>query len=64
MNSEKVDSALDEIVRIRAVQDFLPCQGHDLHLPLEKSSEEELYQEIKESRAAWEDVLALEARVG
>jgi len=63
MNSEKVDSALDEIVRIRAVQDFSPARAMTFIFLLKKVLREELYQEIKESRAAWEDVLALEARV-
>jgi hypothetical protein len=63
MNSEKVDSALDEIVRIRAVQDFSPARAMTFIFLLKKVLREEFYQEIKESRAAWEDLLALEARV-
>ena len=63
MDPEKVHSSLDEIVRIRAVQDFSPARAMTFIFLLKKVLREELYQEIKESRAAWEDLLALEARV-
>jgi len=44
-------------------QDFSPARAMTFIFLLKEVLREELYQEIKESRAAWEDLLALEARV-
>ena len=63
MDSEKVNAALDEIVRIRAVQDFSPARAMTFVFLLKKVLREELDQEIKQSTAACEELLALEARV-
>ncbi|MBS1236879.1 MAG: hypothetical protein H6R37_123, partial [Deltaproteobacteria bacterium] len=63
MDSEKVNSSLDEIVRIRAVQDFSPARAMIFLFLLKKVLREELHQEIEENTAAWEELLALESRV-
>jgi len=63
MDSEKLSSSLDEIVRIRAIQDFSPAGAMTFIFLLKKVLREELYQEIKENRAAWEELLELEGRV-
>ncbi len=63
MDSEKLNSSLDEIVRIRAVQDFSPARAMIFIFLLKKVLREELYQEIKESMEACEELLTLESRV-
>ena len=63
MDPEKVHSSLDEIVRIRAVQDFSPAGAMTFIFLLKKVLREELHQEIKESTEACEELLALESRV-
>jgi RsbT co-antagonist protein rsbRD N-terminal domain len=63
MDSEKINASLDEIVRIRAVQDFTPGRAMAFMFLLKKVLKEELRQEIKESAAAYEELLALESRV-
>jgi hypothetical protein len=63
MDCEKVNTSLDEIVRIRAVQDFSPARATAFMFLLKKALKEELGQEIKENAAAWEELLALESRV-
>ena len=63
MDPEKVTASLDEIVRIRAVQDFTPARAMSFLFQLKKVLREELQQEIKESTAACEELLALESRV-
>jgi hypothetical protein len=63
MDSEKLNSSLDEIVRIRAIQDFSPAGAMTFIFLLKKVLREELYQEIKESRVTWEELLELEGRV-
>jgi hypothetical protein len=63
MNPEKVTSSLDEIVRIRAIQDFSPARAMTFIFLLKKVLREELSHEIKENPAACEELLALESRV-
>jgi hypothetical protein len=63
MDPEKVKSSLDEIVRIRAIQDFSPARAMSFMFLLKKVLREELHQEIKESTAACEELLELESRV-
>ena len=63
MDSEKVNASLDEIVRIRAVQDFSPARAMRFMFLLKKVLREELDQEFKESQGPWEELLALETRV-
>jgi len=63
MDSEKVDSSLDEIVRIRAIQDFSPARAMAFIFVLKKVLREEFAQEGRESEAACEELLALESRV-
>ena len=63
MDPEKVNSSLDEIVRIRAVQDFSPARAMSFVFLLKKVLREELDQEIKQSPAAYEELLTLESRL-
>jgi hypothetical protein len=63
MDSEKVNSSLDEIIRIRAIQDFSPARAMAFMFLLKRVLKEELSQEIKESAAACEELLTLESRV-
>ncbi len=63
MDPEKVNASLDEIVRIRAVQDFPPARAMAFMFLLKKVLREELHQEIKQSTEACEELMALEARV-
>jgi hypothetical protein len=63
MDSAKISSSLDEIVRMRAVQDFSPAGAMTFIFLLKKVLREELGQELKESTAACEEMRALEARV-
>jgi hypothetical protein len=63
MDSEKVDSSLDEIVRIRAIQDFSPARAMAFIFLLKGVLRDELAREIKENTAACEGLLALEARI-
>jgi hypothetical protein len=63
MDSEKLNASLDEIVRMRAIQDFSAARAMTFIFLLKKVLREELDQEIKESASACEELLALEARV-
>ncbi|MGE5841939.1 MAG: RsbRD N-terminal domain-containing protein [Deltaproteobacteria bacterium] len=63
MDGEKLNASLDEVVRIRAVQEFSPSRAMIFVFLLKKVLREELYQELKENAAAWEELLALESRV-
>lgn len=49
MNAEKISSVLDNIVRIRAVQDFTPARAVAFIFLLKKVIREELEEEIKEN---------------
>jgi hypothetical protein len=63
MDPEKVNSSLDEIVKIRAVQDFSPARAMSFVFLLKKVLREELDQEIKQSPAAYEELLTLDSRL-
>ena len=63
MDSEKVNSSLDKIIRIRAIQDFSPARAMTFIFLLKKILREELSQEIKENPGSFEELLGLEARV-
>lgn len=49
MNEERLRVALDKIIRIRAIQEFLPSQAVSFILLLKKVVREELISELKES---------------
>jgi len=63
MDPKRLDASLDGIARIRAVQDFSPSKAMGFVFLLKKVLREELDQEIKESPAAAEEMLALESRL-
>jgi hypothetical protein len=59
---EKVPTFLDNIIRIRSVQDFSPSQAIVFVFLLKKVIREELRKEIRENGLS-EDLLALESRI-
>lgn len=62
VNWEKITAALEEIVRIRAVQDFSASRAMSFIFLLKKVVREEFDQESKDN-AAWEELQALETRL-
>ena len=62
MNSDKLAACLDNIIRIRAVQDFSPSQTVAFIFLLKKAIREELTSEIKENRV-FEELLKFESRI-
>jgi len=62
MNSDKLAACLDNIIRIRAVQDFSPSQTIALIFLLKKAIREELASEITENRV-FEELLKFESRI-
>jgi len=62
INSDKLAACLDNIIRIRAVQDFSPSQTVAFIFLLKKAIREELTSEIKENRV-FEELLEFEARI-
>lgn len=62
MDSDKVSTFLDKIIRVRAVQDFSPSQAMAFIFLLKKVIREELGREIRENGLA-EELLKLESRI-
>ncbi|MGE5838673.1 MAG: RsbRD N-terminal domain-containing protein, partial [Deltaproteobacteria bacterium] len=62
-DGEKINASLDEVVGIRAVRESTTRRPMIFVFLLKKVLREELYQELKENAAAWEELLALESRV-
>lgn len=62
MNSDKLAVCLDNIIRIRAVQDFPPSQTITFIFLLKKAIREELASEITENRV-FEELLKFESRI-
>jgi len=63
MDAERLDSSLDAIVRIRAIQDFSPSKALSFIFLLKKVLREEFDREIKESPSAGQELLTLESRL-
>lgn len=63
MDAERLDSSLDAIVRIRAIQDFTPAKAMAFIFLLKKVLREEFDREIKGSPAAFQEMLTLESRL-
>jgi hypothetical protein len=61
MDPERLNSSLEEIIRIRAIQDFSPSKAMSFIFLLKKVLREELDKEIKESPAASQELLTLES---
>jgi hypothetical protein len=59
---EKIPTFLDNVVRVRAVQDFSPSQAIAFVFLLKKVIREELRKEIKEN-GLFEELLTLESRI-
>ncbi|RJP67667.1 MAG: hypothetical protein C4532_14220 [Candidatus Abyssobacteria bacterium SURF_17] len=62
-DSAKVSSLLDDIVRIRAVQDFSPSQAIGFIFTLKRIIRDVLQSEIRSGNASAEELFALEARI-
>ncbi len=62
MDSEKVSTFLDNIIRIRAVQDFTPSQAISFIFLLKKVIREELKNEIREDGIA-QELLELDSKI-
>ena len=62
MNFDRLTVSLDNIIRIRSVQDFPPSQAIAFVFLLKKAIREELANDIRENRA-YKDLLKFEARI-
>ena len=62
MNREKLSTSLDDIIRIRSVQDFSPSQAIGFFFLLKQAARDELANEIKENPAS-QELLKFESRV-
>jgi len=62
IDSDKVSSCLDKIIRIRAIQDFSPTQAIGFVFLLKRVIRDELEEEIKEEGIA-KDLLEFELRL-
>ena len=62
MNVDKLSTSLENIIRIRSVQDFSPSQGIAFILLLKKAIREELEGEILDNRI-FEEWLELESKI-
>lgn len=62
MAPDKISRALDNIIRIRAVQDFSPSQTVALVLLLKKAVRDTLESELKENRL-FSELLEFESRI-
>ena len=62
MNCDKLAACLDNIIRIRSVQDFPPSQAIAFIFLLKKAVREELENEIRENQA-FEELLKFESRI-
>lgn len=63
MNPEKMSSLLDRIIRIRAVQNFLPSQAIAFILQLKKVVREVFGREIQENRVSPDDLQSFDSKV-
>jgi hypothetical protein len=61
-NSDKISTFLDNIIRVRAVQDFTPSQAISFMFLLKKVLREELSKEMREQGIA-EEMLVVESRI-
>ena len=62
MNPDKLSACLDDIIRIRSVQNLTPSQAIAFTFLLKKAVREEVAGEITE-RQAFEELLRLESRI-
>ncbi|MBI3378309.1 MAG: RsbRD N-terminal domain-containing protein [Nitrospirae bacterium] len=62
LNKEKTSQFLDDIVRIRAVQDFTPSQALSFIFPLKRIIREELAAEIAGNHLS-DEILSLESEI-
>jgi len=62
MNTDRLTACLDNIIKIRAVQDFPPSQAIAFILLLKKAVREEAANELKESQT-FEELLKFEAKI-
>ena len=62
MDLEKVCSHLDQVIRIRAVQDFSPAQAVGFIFLLKKAVREQLEKDIREKRLS-EEISLFESKI-
>ncbi len=62
MNYDKLSTSLDNIIRIRAVQDFSPSQAVSFVFLLKKAIRDELEKEIKEDKLS-EELMKFELKI-
>jgi hypothetical protein len=62
MDSERISSFLDNIIRIRAMQDFTPSRAIGFIILLKRVIREELANEIREHQM-FEELLTLESKI-
>ena len=62
MNIEKLSTSLDDIIRIRSVQDFSPSQAIGFFFLLKQAARDELTSVIEENPAS-EELLKFESRI-
>jgi len=62
MDSKKVSQFLDNVIRIRAIQDFTPSEAIGFIFSLKKAIREELGDEIRES-GLYKELLELESEI-
>jgi hypothetical protein len=63
MDSEKISSSLDGIIRIKAVQDSSPSQAISFLFQLKNLVREELGDEIRENQVLRGELLTLESKI-
>ncbi|MDN5347216.1 MAG: hypothetical protein PWP65_780 [Clostridia bacterium] len=63
LEPEKISPFIDKIVRIRAVQDFLPSQANAYIFLLKRAIREELAAELRENRVPIKELLTFESRI-
>jgi len=62
-HTEKISTSLDNIIRIRAVQDFKPSQAVGFVLQLRKLIRDELEKSSQDSAALQDEIAMLEERI-
>ncbi|NIO21611.1 MAG: hypothetical protein GTN76_12945 [Candidatus Aenigmarchaeota archaeon] len=61
-NTDKVNTFLDNIIRVRAIQEFTPSQAINFIFLLKKAIREELIDEVRENQL-FEDLSAIESKI-
>lgn len=62
-NTDKISASLDNIIRIRAIQNFKPSQAVGFVLQLKKLIRDELEDDSQDTTALQDEIAALEERI-